>query len=59
MLLNPFSQLGTTIIIKSVGKAAAFYLFYTFSPLGPMLRKTLMFVRVLLYTNIEWGDQGF
>ena len=46
-----------TIIVKSVGKASTFYLFFSFlpPPPGPMLSKTLMIVRVivLLYPNIE------
>ena len=52
--LTSYSQ---TIIVKSVGKAATFYLFFSFlpPPPGPMLSKTLMFVRVTvpLYPNIE------
>ena len=46
----------TTIIIKSVGKVAFFTSSFSSYPApGPMLIKTLMFVRVivLLYSNIE------
>ena len=55
-----------TIIIKSVGKAATLYLFFSLlSPVpDPMLSKTIMFVPVivLLYPNIEYeggGDGGY
>lgn len=58
MLLNPFSQLGTTIIIKSVGKAATFYLFFSFSLLDPMFSKTLMLC-VFCYIPTLNGEQGF
>ena len=47
---------GPTIIVKSVGKVAFFTSsFPSFPAPGPMLIKTLMFVRViiLLYLNIE------
>ena len=52
-----------TIIVKSVGKAAIFYLLFSrLSPApGPMLSKTLMFVPVivLLYSNIKYaGGRG-
>ena len=59
-----------TITVKSVGKAATLYLFFSLlspSP-GPMLSKTLMYVPVivLLYPNIEYrwvggggGDVGY
>ena len=50
-----------TIIVKSVGKVAIFTCSFPSSPApGPMLIKTLMFVRVivLLYPNIEQGGRG-
>ena len=61
-----FISTHTTIIIKTVGKAATFNLFFSFLPTPPapcpMLSKKLMFVHViiiLLYPNIEWGDWGY
>ena len=57
------AALNTTIIVKSVGKVAFFAsFFFLLSPVpGPVLRKTLMFVRVivLLYRNIEQGGRGY
>ena len=50
-----------TIIVISVGKVAFFTSSFPSSPApGPMLIKTLMFVRVivLLYPNIEQGGRG-
>ena len=60
-----FISTHTTIIIKTVGKAATFNLFFSFLPTPPpptplqpcpMLSKKFMFVHViivLLYPNIE------
>ena len=50
-----------TIIVKSVGKVAFLPVLFLPPPApGPMLIKTLMFVRVivLLYPNIEQGGRG-
>ena len=54
-----FISTHTTIIIKTVGKAATFNLFFSFLPTlqpCPMLSEKFMFVHViivLLYPNIE------
>ena len=52
---------GPTIIVKSVGKAATFFLFCSFFPPTPgqILSKTSVFVSVivLLYPNIVQGGQ--
>ena len=50
-----------TIIVKSVGKAVTFYLFFSFLlPPGPLVSKTLMFVCVivLLYIPTLNGGDG-
>ena len=51
-----------TITVKSVGRAATLYLFFSLLSLapGPMLSKTLMYVPVivLLYPNIEYRWVG-
>ena len=51
-----------TIIVKSVGKAVTFYLFFfpSSSPPGPLVSKTLMFVCVivLLYIPTLNGGDG-
>ena len=61
-ILNTRTSKVPTIIVKSVGKVAFFTSSFPSPPPtpGPMLIKTLMFVRVivLLYPNIEQGGRG-